>query len=142
MHDFKLLALSRVRLKSATRACVDSGYQGWQLQHPNTAMPAKKSKLKPLTKEQKKANRRQARERIGVENAIGALKRFRILSERYRCRRKRFGLRLSLISGFRNWEIDNIKAVSEEVYCVWCSNIPPSVRLETLRLQPHHHGKL
>lgn len=115
MHDFKLLALSRVRLKSATRACVDSGYQGWQLQHPNTAMPAKKSKLKPLTKEQKKANRRQARERIGVENAIGALKRFRILSERYRCRRKRFGLRLSLISGFRNWEIDNIKAVSEEV---------------------------
>lgn len=79
-------------------------------------MPTKKSKLKPLTKEQKKANRKLSRERIGVENTIGALKRFRILSERYRCRRKRFGLRLSLISGFYNWEIDNIKPVSEEVY--------------------------
>ncbi len=106
IHDFRLLALSKVRVKVGTRTGVDSGYQGLQKEHANTAMPTRKSKKKPLTKEQKRANREQSRERIPVENVIGCIKRFRILSERYRCRRKRFGLRINLISGIYNYEID------------------------------------
>lgn len=98
-------------MKKGTKAGVDSGYQGLQREHPNTAMPIKKTKLKPLTKEQKRANRGQSRERILVENVIGSLKRFRILAERYRCRRKRFGLRLNLIAGLYNWEIDHVNDV-------------------------------
>jgi hypothetical protein len=78
-----------------------------QKEHSNTALPIKKPKGKPLTKEQKRANRTHARERILVENVIGSLKRFRVLAERYRSRRKRFGLRLNLIAGFYNWELDN-----------------------------------
>ena len=80
MHDRKLLRLSKVRLKAKTKAGVDSGYQGLQHDHPNTAKPIKNTKRHPLTKEQKKANREQARERILVENVIGSIKRFRILS--------------------------------------------------------------
>ena len=34
-----------------------------------------------------------------MEHVIGALKRFRILAERYRNRRRRFGLRFNLIAG-------------------------------------------
>ena len=108
VHDRKLLKLSKVRLKPKTKAGVDTGYQGFQKEHPNTAKPFKKSKLHPLTKEQKRANREQARERIAVENVIGSIKRFRILSERYRSRRKRFGLRLNLVAAIYNWEIDNL----------------------------------
>lgn len=78
-----------------------------QKEHANTAMPTKKPKKKLLTKEQKRANREQSRERIPVENVIGCIKRFRILSERYRCHRKRFGLRINLISGIYNYEIDH-----------------------------------
>ena len=37
-----------------------------------------------------------------VENVIRRLKIFRILSERYRHRRKRFGLRFNLIAGLHN----------------------------------------
>jgi hypothetical protein len=107
VHDRKLLSQSGVRLKKDSKAGVDSGYQGLQKEHANTAMPVKKPKGKLLTKEQKRANREQSRERIPVENVIGSLKRFRILSDRYRCRRKRFGLRLNLIAGLYNWEIDN-----------------------------------
>ena len=103
-----MLALSKVRLKKDTKAGVDSGYQGLQREHVNTAMPTKKTKLKPLTKEQKKANREQSRERILVENVIGSLKRFRILAERYRCRRRRFGLRLNLIAAIHNMELDYV----------------------------------
>lgn len=106
IHDFKLLALSKVRVKIGTKTGVDSGYQGLQKKHANTAMPTKKPKNKELSKEQKQANREQSRERIPVENVIGCLKRFRILSERYRCRRRRFGLRMNLISGIYNFELD------------------------------------
>jgi len=108
MHDRKLLRVSKVRLKAKTKAGVDSGYQGFQHDHPNTAKPIKNTKRHPLTKEQKKSNREQARERILVENVIGSIKRFRILSERYRSRRKRFGLRINLISAIYNWELDHV----------------------------------
>jgi hypothetical protein len=107
IHDFRLLALSKVRLKPTTKAGIDSGYQGLQKEHANTAMPTKKPKKKDLTKEQKRANRQQSRERIPVENVIGCLKRFRILAERYRCRRKRFGLRINLIASIYNYELDH-----------------------------------
>jgi hypothetical protein len=88
-----------------TRTVTDSGYQGLQKEHTNTAMPAKNTKLHPLTKEQKKANRTLSRERILVENVIGSLKRFRILAERYRNRRHRFGLRFNLIAAIYNMEL-------------------------------------
>ncbi|MGL6083317.1 MAG: IS5/IS1182 family transposase, partial [Gammaproteobacteria bacterium] len=37
----------------------------------------------------------------------GKLKYFRILTERYRNRRKRFGLRMNLIVGMVNWMLLN-----------------------------------
>lgn len=39
------------------------------------------------------------------EHVIGRLKRFRILSERYRNHRKRFALRFSLIAGICNFDL-------------------------------------
>ncbi len=111
VHDRKLLRLSKVRLQAKTKVGVDSGYQGLQHEHPNTAKPVKKTKRHPLTKEEKRANREQARERIVVENVIGSIKRFRILADRYRSRRKRFGLRINLIAAIYNWEIDHVNDV-------------------------------
>lgn len=48
-----------------------------------------------------------SKERIFVEHAIRMVKRFRILSERYRNRRKRFAIRFSLIAGICNFELLN-----------------------------------
>jgi len=47
-----------------------------------------------------------SRKRILIENIIRRLKIFRILSERYRNRRKRFGLRFNLIATIYNLELD------------------------------------
>ena len=58
-----------------------------------------------LTKVQKQANHKLSSKRIVIENVIGFLKRFRIISDRYRNRRKRFGLRFNLIAGLRNYEL-------------------------------------
>jgi transposase len=74
--------------------------------HPNSQTPVKKSKLHPLSQEQKASNRALSRKRILIENIIRRLKIFRILSERYRNRRKRFGLRFNLIAAIYNMELE------------------------------------
>ncbi len=58
-----------------------------------------------LSNQDKHDNRRLAKLRIRVEHVICWLKRFRILKERYRNRRKRFGLRARLIAGLHNFEL-------------------------------------
>ncbi len=82
----------------------DSGYQGLVQIHANSLLPKKSSKNCPLTKQERKDNREISRKRIFVEHAIRFVKRFRILSERYRNRRKRFALRFSLIAGICNFD--------------------------------------
>ena len=57
------------------------------------------------TKEEKLENQAIARDRVTNENVIGLLKRFKIISDRYRNRRKRFGLRFNLISSIYNFEL-------------------------------------
>ena len=103
-HDLALYRKSRTLLLSTTLCLGDSGYQGLDKHHQNSRTPKRKSKNHPLTKEDKAANRAIARERIGCEHLIGRLKVFRILSERYRNRRKRFGLRFNLIAAICNLE--------------------------------------
>lgn len=101
-HDLALYKQSRTLLWEESVPLADSGYQGRDKLHPNAKTPKKKSKHHPLTEEEKAINRAIARERIGCEHIIRRLKVFRILSERYRNRRKRFGLRFNLIAAICN----------------------------------------
>jgi hypothetical protein len=68
-------------------------------------LPKKKTKSNPLTAVEKASNREISSERVPNEHAIGFIKRFKILSERYRNRRKRFGLRFNLIAGICNFDM-------------------------------------
>ena len=104
-NDFKLLKDSKVRFKKGTCVLADSGYQGIAELHANALIPHKKPKCGKLTQPQKHYNRTLSSERVYVENVLGWLKRFRILSERYRNRRRRFGLRFNLIAGLYNYEL-------------------------------------
>ena len=105
-HDFRLFKESKVRKKKNRCGVTDSGYTGIQKLQSNTKLPKKSSKKKPLTVEEKQQNRKIASERVLNENVIGSLKRFKILSDRYRNRRKRFGLRFNLIAGIYNFEVE------------------------------------
>lgn len=97
-----MLKNSRVRFRASTTAKTDSGYQGITELHSKSVTPKKKSKHHPLTKVEKRANRQLSSDRVLNEHVIGALKRFRIIADRYRNRRKRFGLRFNLIAGIYN----------------------------------------
>jgi hypothetical protein len=44
-------------------------------------------------------------QRVVNENVIGSLKIFKIINDRYRNRRKRFGLRFNLIAAIHNLEL-------------------------------------
>ena len=105
MQDFRLLRKSRLPLLPQTKCLADSGYLGLASIHANSRLPKKKSKHHPLTDTEKQDNRQLARERFVIEHIIRSLKIFRILAERYRNRRKRFGLRFNLIAALYNYEI-------------------------------------
>ena len=104
-HDFRLFKESKTRINAELKVISDSGYQGMQKLHSKSELPKKKSKKNPLTKEDKVKNQQLSRERVVNENVIGMLKRFKIISDKYRNRRKRFGLRFNLIAGIYNWEL-------------------------------------
>ncbi len=104
-HDFRLFKESKTYIHPTTKSQVDTGYQGIHKIHANTEIPKKKSKKKPLTIEDKKHNMEISSSRVTVENVIRSLKIFRVLAEKYRCRRKRFALRLNLIAGIYNFEL-------------------------------------
>lgn len=133
-HDLKLFQESKIELPETATILADSGYQGIHKIHPNSQTPIKKprketktktknkdktNKTNPnpeetnetttqttkLTQEQKASNKKLSSKRITVEHINREIKIFKIMSERYRNRRKRYGLRLNLISGIYNFEL-------------------------------------
>lgn len=104
-HDFELFKQSKLKVSEQIECLADSGYQGLAGMHENCQTPIKKPKGGELSKEQKRVNRGLARKRIVVENVIRHLKIFRIVAEKYRNRRRRFGLRFNLIAGLYNFEL-------------------------------------
>ena len=100
-----MLKESGTHMHPDIKVILDSGYQGLQKIHAKTELPKKKTKNNPLTKEDKRNNRKLSSDRVLNENVIGMLKRFKIIADRYRNRRRRFGLRFNLISGIYNLEL-------------------------------------
>lgn len=104
-HDFRLFKESKIKIHPDKQVNVDSGYQGIQNIHKKSQLPIKKQKKKDLTREQRKENKKKSSERVLNEHVIGKIKRFKIISDKYRNRRKRFCLRFNLIAGFYNFEL-------------------------------------
>ena len=104
-HDFRLFKESKLRVAANTLILTDTAYQGIKKIHAYSELSKKRFKKRPLTEEDKKNNRLLAIARVVNENVIGRLKRFKIISDRYRNRRKRFGLRFNLIARIYNLEL-------------------------------------
>lgn len=104
-HDFRIFKNSKNNVLQRVQLLADKGYQGINRYHSNSCIPHKKPRKGKLTSEQKQQNKEHDRLRVRVENVIRHLKIFRILSSRYRNRRKRFSLRVNLIAGLYNYEL-------------------------------------
>ncbi len=90
-------------LPESSHIYADSGYQGLQENHSGVDIPYKKTKARPLTKDERAYNHALSRFRVRVEHSIGRLKSFRILSERYRYPRGRYAVKISTVAGIINF---------------------------------------
>lgn len=103
VHDFNLFKQGPP-LPDHARGYFDSGYQGVDKIHPNSDFPYKATKNKPLEKEEKEYNSGLSSFRVKVENIIGDVKTFKILSDRYRNKRKRYGIKVNICAGLVNFK--------------------------------------
>lgn len=101
VHDFAIYK-SEPPVPDGTTAYADSGYQGLDKLHTDTEIPYKASKNKPLDDEEKEYNRGLSSFRVRIENVFAQMKVFRILSERYRNKRKRHHIKVNIIAGIVN----------------------------------------
>lgn len=104
-HDFALFKASGIHFHPQTESLHDSGYQGMARYHANSYLPKKRPKGGELSPLEKAYNRALSRERICIEHLNRRLKIFKILQQRYRNRRRRFGLRCNLIAALHNYEL-------------------------------------
>ena len=110
-HDFKVFKKSKALRKiTFSKILADLGYKGIHKLCPNAQIPNKKTKLHPLTKEEKKENHKLSSKRIIVEQINAKIKVFKITKYPYRNRRKRFGLRMNLICAIINLDAKPILA--------------------------------
>jgi DDE superfamily endonuclease/Helix-turn-helix of DDE superfamily endonuclease len=100
-HDFNLHKQEQP-IDRRQRVYVDSGYQGLDKRHLKTELPYKATKIKPLDREEKEYNRCLSRIRVKIENVFAEMKVFRILSDRYRNKRKRYNIKFKVIAGIVN----------------------------------------
>ena len=97
VHDKKLYDRSRLRVPTGVPKSGDSGYQGSDLR-----VPKKKPRKGQLSDEEKRSNRRLAKERIVAEHGIGKMKIWRIAGERYRNPLRRHTLIIKNVAGLHN----------------------------------------
>ena len=89
-------------LPKGSRAYADSGYQGYQNDHPELDIPYKSSKKNPLTKEEQEYNHGLSSFRVRVEHAIRRIKTFRILADRFRYPRASHTAKFAIAAGIAN----------------------------------------
>ena len=105
VHDFRLFKLHRIPLLPDQLCLGDQGYQGIAKLHLNSCTPTLKPRQTKLDKFERQHNRLLAQLRVVAEHVNRRLKIFRLLAERYRNRRRRFGLRFNLIAALINFEL-------------------------------------
>jgi transposase len=101
VHDIEIRRRGSCLPKNA-HVYGDSAYQGLPQDHPATDIPYKKSKKKPLTKDERAYNHALSRFRVRVEHRIAKIKSFRMLSERYRYPKATYAAKFALIAGIVN----------------------------------------
>ena len=107
VHVFKLFKNSSCDYNKDTILYIDKGYIGIEKIHANSIIPIKSSKYHPLTEDEKWYNVEVSKIRIAVEHVNAFLKKFKIISTRFRNRRKGFKLFMSFICGIYNFETAN-----------------------------------
>ena len=100
VHDKKLYDKTRAFTNIKVRKKADLGYVG-----TSCKIPIKKQPHKELTEKQKQFNKQFSKQRIIVEHALAHVKKFKILSYRFRNSLNNYNLIFKNIAGLRNLQM-------------------------------------
>ena len=106
VHDKHICDLEQPAFPKGIYLWQDGGFLGYNPENVTVKMPARKPRGKELTEEQKQENKRTCSFRVKVEHAIGRVKIFRIVKERFRCHKLFFDdLVFEIACGLHNFKL-------------------------------------
>jgi hypothetical protein len=107
-HDKKLADQQGDLFPNGSKVWKDTGFQGYEPTHVTTFAPVNKPRGRDLSPEQKAANTRIAKDRIGIEHTLGGVKVFRIVADVFRNIRQDFAdLAMEICCGLHNFRLDH-----------------------------------
>jgi hypothetical protein len=83
-HDKQAAEEAKFRFPEGSKLWKDKGLQGYEPEGVESFQPKKKPRGRELSEEERERNRAISKERIGVEHAIGGVKRWRIVHDVFR----------------------------------------------------------
>jgi len=106
-HDYKIYKSKHPVLPEELMIFYDLGYLVVERDFPKqiSILPYKKKRGKELTDSQKKWNKAQSKIRIKVEHIIAQIKKFRINSDTFRNRLRRYDTISEIVCGLINFKI-------------------------------------
>lgn len=106
IHDKHICDNENLRYPSGIRLWQDGGFLGYKPENVIIKMSIRKPRGKELTSLQRELNREISSFRVKVEHAIGRIKIFRIIKERYRCHKLFFDdLVFEIACGLHNFKL-------------------------------------
>ncbi len=109
-HDYYIYKKNHpVTPKQVVNVVVDLGYLGIKKDFPEqlSALPYKKNRNQDLSDEEKEYNKTHSRKRMVVEHTICKLKKYRIMSDTFRNRLRKYNRILDIITGLVNYRMMN-----------------------------------
>lgn len=107
VHDFKIFKESKVDYNIDNAFFIDKGYMGINKIHSKSLIPIRASKNHKLSEVEKWYNNEISKIRIAIEHVNAFIKKFKIVSTRFRNRRKNFKLYMTFICCIYNFETVN-----------------------------------
>ena len=106
-HDFNIYKNTAEHFDCKSRIYVDKGYYGINKYHNKVLIPKKNKKKIPLNKNELKQNQKINKIRIRIEHVFGVLKRYKILSTRYRNHLQKLNTRFFILASIYNYQLKN-----------------------------------
>ena len=108
-HDYRIYKKNYPDIPKEVENIFDLGFLGVEKDYPEqiSSLPIKKKGNQDLTMEEKEYNRIHSKKRIVIEHAICRLKKYRIMSEVFRNRLRKYDMVSDIVSGMVNYRIMN-----------------------------------
>ncbi len=108
-HDYKIYKKNHPITPKKVDNVLDLGFLGIEKDYPEqkSVIPIKKKRNQDLTLEEKEYNKSHSKKRIVIEHAICRIKKYRIMSEVFRNRSRKYDRVSDIVSGLVNYRIMN-----------------------------------